>query len=123
VDDFSKTEKENNYNQKSYSEKIDRNNFLEWFATNASKVDFVYHIGARTDTTEFDIALLNGQNLDYTKSIWLTCTQNSIPLVYASSAATYGLGEFGYDDDEAKIPLLKPLNPYGISKNEFDKWA
>jgi ADP-L-glycero-D-manno-heptose 6-epimerase len=43
--------------------------------------------------------------------------------VYASSAATYGLGEFGYDDDEEKIPLLKPLNPYGDSKNDFDKWV
>lgn len=83
----------------------------------------MYHIGARTDTTEFNVELFNELNLNYTKSIWNTCTKHFIPMVYASSAATYGLGEFGYDDDETKIPSLKPLNPYGDSKNDFDKWA
>jgi ADP-L-glycero-D-manno-heptose 6-epimerase len=62
-------------------------------------------------------------NLDYTKTIWNICTEFGLPLVYASSAATYGLGEQGYDDDESKIPMLKPLNPYGDSKNDFDIWA
>jgi ADP-L-glycero-D-manno-heptose 6-epimerase len=123
VDDFSKPEKQNNYEGKYFSEKIDRTVFLDWFASNAEKIMFVYHIGARTDTTEFNMGILNELNLDYTKSLWLTCSKHSIPFVYASSAATYGLGEFGYDDDESKIPSLKPLNPYGISKNEFDKWA
>jgi ADP-L-glycero-D-manno-heptose 6-epimerase len=94
-----------------------------WFEKNPEQVSFVYHIGARTDTTEFNIDIFNELNLNYTKSIWKLCTVNTIPLVYASSAATYGLGEFGYDDDEKKIPLLKTLNPYGDSKNDFDKWA
>jgi len=118
VDDFSFENKNKNISNKKFTKTIDRSDFLSWFKNNSSSVSFVYHIGARTDTTEFNVDLLN-----YTKSIWKLCTENNIPLVYASSAATYGLGEFGYDDDEEKIPLLKPLNPYGDSKNDFDNWA
>lgn len=123
VDDFSQLQKIDNYHTKNFIHKIERSNFLEWFEEHAPEVNFVYHIGARTDTTEFNVELFNELNLNYTKSIWNTCTKHFIPLVYASSAATYGLGEFGYDDDESKINLLKPLNPYGDSKNDFDKWA
>lgn len=123
VDDFSVESKSLNFKEKKYSQKIDRNEFLDWFKKHASQVSFVYHIGARTDTTEFNRDILNELNLDYTKVIWNICVEQKIPLVYASSAATYGLGEFGYDDDETKIPQLKPLNPYGDSKNEFDIWA
>ena len=123
VDDFSQLQKIVNYHTKSFVKKIERSEFLQWFKEHAAEVAFVYHIGARTDTTEFNVELFNDLNLNYTKSIWTTCTKHFIPLVYASSAATYGLGEFGYDDDETKINLLKPLNPYGDSKNDFDKWA
>ena len=123
VDDFSQLQKIDNYHTKNFVHKIERSHFLEWFEEHAAEVTFVYHIGARTDTTEFNVELFNELNLNYTKSIWNTCTKHFIPLVYASSAATYGLGEFGYDDDETKINLLKPLNPYGDSKNDFDKWA
>jgi ADP-L-glycero-D-manno-heptose 6-epimerase len=123
VDDFSQLQKIENYHTKSFVQKIERSEFLQWFEEHAAEVTFVYHIGARTDTTEFNVELFNELNLNYTKSIWTTCTKHFIPLVYASSAATYGLGEFGYDDDETKINLLKPLNPYGDSKNDFDKWV
>jgi ADP-L-glycero-D-manno-heptose 6-epimerase len=123
VDDFSKIEKESNYNLKTFYQKIERKHFLEWFETHANIVTKVIHLGARTDTTEFNVELLNELNLNYSKSIWKVCANYNIPLIYASSAATYGLGEFGYIDDESKLELLKPLNPYGISKNEFDKWA
>jgi len=123
VDDFSFENKNKNISNKKFTKTIDRSDFLSWFKNNSSSVSFVYHIGARTDTTEFNVDLFNTLNLNYTKSIWKLCTENNIPLVYASSAATYGLGEFGYDDDEEKIPLLKPLNPYGDSKNDFDNWA
>jgi ADP-L-glycero-D-manno-heptose 6-epimerase len=61
--------------------------------------------------------------LNYTKALWKICAKHAIPFVYASSAATYGDGEFGYDDNEALIPQLKPLNPYGQSKQDFDVWA
>lgn len=123
VDDFSKTEKDKNSDGKKFNQKIERSVFINWFKENASNVNHVIHIGARTDTTEFNVALFNELNLNYTKSIWAICSENKIPLIYASSAATYGLGEHGYKDDESKIPLLKPLNPYGDSKNDFDKWA
>jgi ADP-L-glycero-D-manno-heptose 6-epimerase len=123
VDDFSHPDREANYNTKQFSKKIERSVFLDWFKLHATEVKFVYHIGARTDTTEFNVELFNDLNLNYTKAIWETCASRAIPLVYASSAATYGLGELGYDDDESKIPSLKPLNPYGDSKNDFDKWA
>ncbi len=123
VDDFTKVEKKNNYANKSYLELVERSTFFEWFEKHNKDVKFVFHIGARTDTTEFNTELLNELNLDYTKTMWKHCTKFQIPLVYASSAATYGLGEFGYDDNHDTINSLKPLNPYGISKNEFDKWA
>ena len=123
VDDFSKEQKIENYHTKNFVQKIERTDFLKWFEEHASEVTFVYHMGARTDTTEFSVELFKELNLNYTKAIWTTCTKHFIPLVYASSAATYGLGEFGYDDDETKINSLKPLNPYGDSKNDFDKWA
>ncbi len=123
VDDFSRNDKTKNYAHKRFLQKIERVHFLDWFNVNAKSITAVFHIGAKTDTTLFDVDLLNALNVNYTKQIWATCTTHAIPLIYASSAATYGLGEFGYDDDEAKIKLLKPLNPYGDSKNEFDNWA
>jgi ADP-L-glycero-D-manno-heptose 6-epimerase len=123
VDDFKKEGKEDNYSLKTFYQKIERKDFIEWFDNNPSIVEYVIHIGARTDTTEFNEELFNELNLNYTKDIWKICVSNKIPLIYASSAATYGLGEHGYKDDESLIPLLKPLNPYGDSKNEFDKWA
>jgi ADP-L-glycero-D-manno-heptose 6-epimerase len=123
VDDFSNELKNKNFEGKKFASKVERDIFPTWLRENHLHVQFIFHIGARTDTTEMDRELLNRLNLDYTKSIWNACTEFGMPLVYASSAATYGLGELGYDDDESKIPMLKPLNPYGDSKNEFDIWA
>jgi ADP-L-glycero-D-manno-heptose 6-epimerase len=123
VDDFSKLEKVPNLIGKEFNQKMERSVFLNWFSLHVDSVTSVIHIGARTDTTEFNVELFNELNLNYTKSIWTICSKNNIPLIYASSAATYGLGEQGYADDESKIHLLKPLNPYGDSKNDFDKWA
>ncbi len=123
VDDFSNEQKKANWSTKKYSDKMDRAVFLDWFKANASQVSFVFHIGARTDTTEFNKEIFDELNVNYTKSIWSTCTENNIPLVYASSAATYGGGEHGYADNHNEIPSLHPLNPYGWSKQEFDIWA
>ena len=123
VDDFSSEIKNKNFEGKRYSKQVERNVFADWLIENQLHVQFVFHIGARTDTSEMDRKLFNRLNLDYTKTIWNICTEFGLPFVYASSAATYGLGEQGYDDDESKIPLLKPLNPYGESKNDFDNWA
>ena len=123
VDEFSDADKNRNFKEKRISKQVDRDEFPEWLQANQLHVQFVFHIGARTDTTEMDRDLLDRLNLNYSKKIWNICVEFGLPLVYASSAATYGLGENGYDDDESKIPLLKPLNPYGDSKNDFDKWV
>lgn len=123
VDDFSDPEKEKNLEGKRILERVDREAFFDWLDGNYHEVEFIFHIGARTDTTEFNYEIFERLNVEYSKQIWRRCVAYQIPLVYASSAATYGLGELGYDDNEALIPQLKPLNPYGESKNEFDAWA
>ncbi len=123
VDDFSKTEKDRNLEGKTFSQKVERSAFFDWLEENHKLVYFIFHIGARTDTTEFDTAIFDELNLNYTKTMWNKCIEHGIPLVYASSGATYGLGEHGYSDSHEVVEKLKPLNPYGDSKNDFDKWA
>jgi ADP-L-glycero-D-manno-heptose 6-epimerase len=123
VDDFSNAEKNLNLANKAIMERVDRKELFSWLEKNNREVEFFFHIGARTDTTEFDTAIFNDLNLDYSKKVWEACVNYQIPLVYASSAATYGLGENGYEDKEELISSLKPLNPYGDSKNDFDIWA
>jgi ADP-L-glycero-D-manno-heptose 6-epimerase len=123
VDDFTKTEKAENLNSKQFSEKVERTFLEDWLTKNGNKVEFIFHIGARTDTTEFNKEIFDELNVNYSKMLWNFCSDKNVPLVYASSAATYGLGEFGYEDNHDIIPKLKPLNPYGDSKNDFDIWA
>src|SRR5688572_20933686 len=112
VDEFSHDEKNKNLEGKKLTAKVDRDKFFNWLKDNHKQVQFIFHIGARTDTAEFDVELLNRLNLDYTKQMWKACAEYGIPFVYASSAATYGNGEFGYDDSHEIIPKLQPLNPY-----------
>ncbi len=123
VDDFTREEKKANYANKRFTALVNRDEFPEWLKANEGQVQFVFHLGARTDTTEFDKTIFDRLNLEYSKTIWKICTEFAIPLVYASSAATYGLGELGYNDDHTVVNELKPLNPYGDSKNDFDRWA
>jgi ADP-L-glycero-D-manno-heptose 6-epimerase len=123
VDDFSRKDRESNYMGKTYRQLINRNIFDQWLKSNQRFVQYVFHLGARTDTAEFDVKALTELNLSYSKRVWEICTDYGIPFLYASSAATYGAGEKGYSDSHEIIPLLKPLNPYGESKNEFDKWV
>ncbi len=122
VDEFHTAAKEKNLAGKKFELKVHRDSFPEWFAENYKEVHFVFHIGARTDTTEFDMEIFNRLNLYYSQSLWNICAEHAIPLVYASSAATYGAGEFGYADELSNISNLKPLNPYGWSKQYFDRW-
>ncbi len=123
VDDFSKIEKKRNLENKQFSQKVERSEFFQWLDENHQLTQFIFHIGARTDTTEFDKNIFDELNVHYSQEVWNKCVQYGLPLVYASSAATYGLGENGYKDDHAVVGDLKPLNPYGDSKNDFDKWA
>jgi len=123
VDHFDNPEKMKNLENKKIQEYVDRDYFFEWLDKNNKHVEFIFHIGARTDTTEFDKTIFDKLNVEYSKKIWEACINYQIPVIYASSAATYGNGEFGYDDNQQTIPKLKPLNPYGDSKNDFDVWA
>ena len=123
VDDFGVEEKRKNWESKGFEHIVERHSLFDWLETHQPKIEVVIHLGARTDTTEFDYSIHEALNVQYSKDVWEYCAANQIPLIYASSAATYGAGEFGYDDDHALTEKLHPLNPYGISKNEFDKWA
>ncbi len=123
VDKFGDEAKMKNLENKDIKELVERSNFIDWLEKHQDRVEFIFHLGARTDTAEFDYELLDELNTAYSKAVWQRCIDYQIPLVYASSAATYGLGELGYDDNHSIIPDLKPLNPYGESKNEFDKWV
>ncbi len=123
VDDFSHPEKSNNFTHKVFREKVERKDLFSWLPAHAKEIEFIFHIGARTDTTEFNMQVFDELNLGYSKKIWTFCTEHGIPLVYASSAATYGDGSLGYDDSHGLVARLHPLNPYGVSKNDFDKWV
>lgn len=123
ADDFSEEDKWFNFDSKQFIAKVEREQLFEWLKKEQPQIDFVFHLGARTDTTEFDYSVHEKLNVQYSKSIWNYCADKNIPLVYASSAATYGNGDLGYKDDHELVEKLQPLNPYGISKNEFDKWA
>lgn len=123
VDDFQRPDKASNHSDLIYSEKVERDVFLHWLDANESQVQFVFHLGARTDTTEKDQSIFDELNMHYSQDVWKRCVQFGLPLVYASSAATYGGGELGYKDSHELVNQLKPLNPYGDSKNNFDRWA
>ncbi|HSB91716.1 MAG TPA: ADP-glyceromanno-heptose 6-epimerase, partial [Flavitalea sp.] len=123
VDDFSRTDKQANLQLKKFTKQVEREEFFLFLQKEKPIIDFVFHLGARTDTTEFDYSIHQHLNVEYSEKIWNYCTVQQVPLIYASSAATYGSGEYGYSDNEAGIPMLKPLNPYGLSKHEFDKWV
>lgn len=123
VDDFSVEAKRPNHALLPVTERVDRADFPTWLRANESQVQFIFHLGARTDTTEQDEALLNALNLAYSQEVWRLCVEFGLPLVYASSAATYGDGALGYSDSHDVVPDLRPLNPYGRSKNDFDAWA
>ena len=123
VDDFGVEAKRKNWEQKTYTKVIERQAFLDQLLSDDYEIDLIIHLGARTNTTEFNYAIHEELNVEYSKSIWNYATKKQIPLIYASSAATYGAGENGYEDSHEVLDQLVPLNPYGVSKNEFDKWA
>lgn len=123
VDDFSREDKNVNLEGKEFAQQVDRENFPGWLEAYGQQVEVIYHLGARTDTAEMDKSIFDELNVNYSKIVWNSCVRHQIPLIYASSAATYGLGEHGYNDSHDIVSELKPLNPYGHSKNEFDIWV
>ena len=122
VDKFNRSDRARNLHNKGYITELNRDELFEWLDRFGESVTFVYHIGARTDTTEKSKEIFDELNLDYSKKLWSFCVKQNIPFMYASSAATYGMGEHGYVDSHEIVSDLKPLNPYGDSKNDFDKW-
>lgn len=102
---------------------VDREKLFDWLKSERPAINAVVHMGACSDTQETDAAYLERVNVEYSKKLWDYCTENKTPYVYASSGATYGAGEKGYADDEAKMEELRALNLYGESKLKFDIWA
>lgn len=123
VDDFGVEEKRRNWESKKFIKIVERHSLFDWLHIENPAIDAVIHLGARTDTTEFNYEIHRELNYNYSISLWKYCTEKNIPYIYASSAATYGSGNLGYDDNHEIVNQLNPLNPYGVSKNEFDKWA
>ena len=123
VDKYDDPLKFQNYQTKTFTEMVDRDNFFDWLAINEKFVQIIIHLGARTDTVGQEPEIYQQLNLEYSQKIWKACIQYGLPLVYASSASTYGDGQFGFDDDHSIIPELQPLNLYAQSKHDFDCWA
>src|SRR5512140_2228156 len=107
-----------------FGTRVDLEDLQGWLeARDPRELTAVVHLGACTDTMELDEAVHQRLNVDYSKMLWTYCASRKVPLVYASSAATYGAGEHGWGDDESALTTLQPLNPYGWSKHRFDLWA
>lgn len=123
VDKFSNEQKNKNLPDDPRCQKIERSELFDFLDLRQPDISQVYHLGARTDTAETNISLFKKLNIDYSKDIWAYCALEEIPLVYASSAATYGDGTLGFDDNHDIVADLKPLNPYGDSKQIFDQWV
>jgi len=122
VDNIAQTDKWKNLVNKRYLEYIQREKFLERLPEFAGEVSHIIHMGACSATTESDFDFLYCNNFEYTKILWRFCVENQISFLYASSAATYGNGEHGFDD-QSDIKQLEPLNGYGYSKQLFDLWV
>lgn len=123
VDDFGRADKAPNWRDKDYRLKLERDALAGWLTEHHAEVEAVFHLGARTDTTERDERIFDRLNVAYSQELWRLCATHQLPLIYASSAATYGAGDRGYNDDHELVERLEPLNPYGRSKNDFDAWA
>lgn len=123
VDDFSVEKKRGNWEQYPRLTRVERSGFFKWLERIRPDVDFVFHLGARTDTAERNKAIFQELNLNFSRNIWNWCSENNVPLVYASSAATYGDGSAGYSDAHENIQSYQPLNEYGWSKHRFDLYA
>ena len=113
-----------NVAKRKFTDYLEHNAFLEKLEAGAFKgsLEAIVHMGAISSTTEQSRERLEKNNFEYTRRLAECCLKNNVRFLYASSAATYGSGERGYSDDDKLIPKLKPLNPYGQSKHDFDLW-
>lgn len=124
VDTVPPTDRPEPLRNRSYSKFLLKDEIWAFLETAEAKknVEAILHMGACSATTEMNVAFLNENNVEYTRRLWNWCTENSKKYIYASSAAVYGDGVEGFDD-ESSPDIFKPLNPYGESKAAFDRWA
>ncbi len=106
-----------------FGKRIDRDQLFDWLKVEKPELSGVIHLGASSSTAERNWDFLNRVNVQYSKDLWDYCKTQGLPFLYASSAATYGDGALGFTDEESQMNELKPLNPYGESKQIFDLWA
>ena len=104
------------------SEWVDANEFCDWLSQRGTTLEAVYHLGAFSSTSVTDRDAVWANNVGYTQMLWRWCAQAAVPLVYASSAGTYGDGTLGFDD-EIDPAVFQPLSLYAESKQSFDLWA
>jgi len=125
VDQLGADQKWKNLRNLSFTDYVEKDDFLEMVIENKldSPIEAVFHLGASSDTTETNASYLIKNNYEYSKLLALWATESNIRFIYASSAATYGDGSAGFNDDEGQIENLSPLNMYGYSKQLFDLWA
>ena len=123
VDQLDHPEKIRNLSGKTYQELIPIQELFSWLQGRGSEIEAIIHLGACSDTLETNTNFLYENNTRYTQRLAEYALQHGIRFIYASSAATYGDGSRGFSDDHALIDCLKPLNPYGQSKQAFDLWA
>jgi ADP-L-glycero-D-manno-heptose 6-epimerase len=122
VDDLINEQQENNFNKRKFIEYIAKDD-LEKYLSDKKNVSAVIHMGAISATTESNFNRLLQSNIRFSQALWHWCAENKVPFIYASSAATYGDGSVGYDDNESELDKLSPLNAYGYSKHFFDRWV
>ena len=122
VDDLINEQQENNFNKRKFIEYIAKDD-LEKYLSDKKNISAVIHMGAISATTESNFNRLLHSNIRFSQALWHWCAENKVPFIYASSAATYGDGSFGYGDNESELDQLNPLNAYGYSKHFFDRWV
>ncbi|MDD2832654.1 MAG: ADP-glyceromanno-heptose 6-epimerase [Methylotenera sp.] len=120
VDRITHEDQWQNLVKRQYAHYLDKDQLLPWLE-GRTDIEAIIHMGAISATTERDFNQLVTTNIQYSQNLWSWCAHNRVPFFYASSAATYGDGNLGYDD--ASINHLRPLNGYGYSKHFFDQWV
>ncbi|MFC1764409.1 ADP-glyceromanno-heptose 6-epimerase [Planctomycetota bacterium] len=125
VDELASSDKWKNLRALAFADYMEKEDFLDLVIDGSlpEAIDTIFHMGACSSTTERDVSFLIRNNFEYTKWLAQWCADNDARFIYASSAATYGDGAQGFDDDESQLQILRPLNPYGYSKQIFDLWA
>lgn len=123
VDNLGKTSKWQNLNERNYRDYLHKDEFFPWLKKYgpSEQIEAIFHMGACSATTETDVDYLYKNNVHYSMQLFDYCARHRIPFFYASSAATYGMGEHGFTDQFSDG--LRPINPYGFSKHKFDEWA